>query len=201
MYLQPIYGIGGERILTEEILDHLAGFAGTKPVRIGNAAFSQSQHDVIGEMVLCLDMLMSDLRIVTPDLDRLMDLVSGLVEQAIVASGTTDTGLWEYRTSPRFHTFSQVLCWVAAHRGARLARDRGQDDPGGSLGSVGRCAACAGAARGLQPGKGILRAGPEWRLSRHLESAAADAGDHRRARSAVRLDGRHAYKGCSSNGI
>lgn len=123
--LQPIYGIGGERVLTEEILDHLAGFAGTKPVRIGNAAYSQSQHDVMGEMVLCLDMLMSDLRIVTPDQDRLMDLVSGLVEQAIAASSTTDTGLWEYRTAPRFHTFSQVLCWVAAHRGARLARDRG----------------------------------------------------------------------------
>ena len=124
--LQPIYGIGGERILTEEILDHLAGFAGAKPVRIGNAAFNQSQHDVIGEMVLCLDMLMSEPRIVTPDLDRLMDLVSGLVEQAIVAAGTTDTGLWEYRTAPQFHTFSQALCWVAAHRGARLARDRGR---------------------------------------------------------------------------
>ena len=65
--LQPLYGIGGERELTEERLDHLAGFEGTQPVRVGNAAYTQVQTDLMGEMVLCLETLLTDPRVVHED--------------------------------------------------------------------------------------------------------------------------------------
>lgn len=126
--LQPVYGIGGERLLPELHLDHLAGFAGGKPVRIGNAAALQKQNDLMGEMILCLESLMVDPRIVTTDPDSLMKLVERLVNDAIAASPTTDMGIWEFRTNLRHYTFSAVLCWVAAHRGARLAREFGRKE-------------------------------------------------------------------------
>lgn len=122
--LQPLYGLGGERELVEVQLPHLAGFAGTGPVRIGNAAYTQTQHDVMGEMLLCLDTITSDPR--TGDHDpALLPLVSRLVTEAMRAADEEDTGLWEFRTLPRHYTFSKVLCWVAANRGARLARKIG----------------------------------------------------------------------------
>ncbi len=126
--LQPLYGIGGERELTEVHLDHLAGFAGSKPVRVGNAAFSQQQHDLMGEMVLCLESLLTDPRVIPGDTASAMALVESLVQQAIELFAVDDTGLWEYRTRKRPYTFSKVLCWVAAHRGASIARLLGRED-------------------------------------------------------------------------
>jgi GH15 family glucan-1,4-alpha-glucosidase len=127
--LQPLYGIGGERDLIETQLPHLAGFAGTGPVRIGNAAYVQRQHDVMGEMLLCLDTITTDPRIGDPDV-TLLPLVERLVTEAIQASAEEDTGLWEFRTLPRHYTFSKALCWVAAARGARLVRKLGAPERG-----------------------------------------------------------------------
>ncbi|MEQ1760230.1 MAG: glycoside hydrolase family 15 protein [Vicinamibacterales bacterium] len=126
--LQPLYGIGGERHLVEERLDHLRGFAGTRPVRIGNAAYFQQQHDLMGEMVLCLESLITDPRVIPGDTTSAMALVERLVEQAIALYPLDDTGLWEFRARMRPYTFSKVLCWVAAHRGAILARVLGRPD-------------------------------------------------------------------------
>jgi GH15 family glucan-1,4-alpha-glucosidase len=123
--LQPLYGIGGERELTERHLDHLEGYCGSKPVRIGNAAYHQRQHDLMGEMVLCLDTITSDPRVVLEDTDSILRLVERFVKDAMVAVKTDDTGLWEYRTFPNKYTFSHVLCWVAASRGAKLVRRLG----------------------------------------------------------------------------
>jgi GH15 family glucan-1,4-alpha-glucosidase len=120
--LQPVYGVGGERELPEHHLDHLSGFAGARPVRIGNAAYMQRQHDLMGEMILCLETIAFDRRVVLEEPDPILRLVARLVEEAIAAADTDDTGLWEYRTLPARYTFSQALCWVAASRGARLAR-------------------------------------------------------------------------------
>ena len=117
-----MYGIGGERSLPERHLDHLAGFANAKPVRIGNAAYTQRQHDLMGEMILCLETIITDPRVVTDEGEAIFRLVERLVRDTIAAAPTDDTGPWEYRTLPNRYTFSQALCWVAAHRGARLAR-------------------------------------------------------------------------------
>src|SRR5207302_236023 len=125
--LQPVYGIGGERELTEHHLDHLAGYGGSKPVRIGNAAYIQRQHDLMGEMILCLDTITADPRVVFDEHDSILRLVERFVSEAIAAVETDDTGLWEYRTFPNKYTFSHVLCWVAASRGAKLARRFGHE--------------------------------------------------------------------------
>ncbi len=126
--LQPVYGIGGERDLPEEQLPHLAGFAGTQPVRVGNSACTQTQHDVMGEVILCLETMLTDPRIVADQPEGLLRLVERLVETAIEASGTMDTGIWEFRTLRKFYTFSQAQCWVAAHRGAEFARAFGHPE-------------------------------------------------------------------------
>ncbi len=118
--LQPIYGITGKRNLDEEILPSLRGYDGIGPVRIGNAAYYQRQHDVDGEMVLCLETILTDPRVVWED-PSLAPLLERLVEEAIASAPVEDTGLWEYRTQPRHYTFSKAMCWVAAHRGAKLA--------------------------------------------------------------------------------
>jgi alpha,alpha-trehalase len=124
--LQPLYGIGGERDLTERSLEHLAGFGGNGYVRVGNAATEQHQNDLMGELVLCLDTLLNDPRIVHDDPDSFFPLIRRLVEQAIDAAPRPDTGIWEFRSRFRHYTFSRAMCWVAIHRGAGLARKFGK---------------------------------------------------------------------------
>ena len=118
--LQPMYGITGTRDLHEETIPNLRGYDGIGPVRVGNAAYVQRQHDVDGEMVLCLDTILTDPRVVWED-PTLGPLLEDLVNDAMESFDQVDTGLWEYRTQPRHYTFSKAMCWVAAHRGAELA--------------------------------------------------------------------------------
>ena len=125
--LQPLYGITGKRDLHEEILPHLSGYDGAGSVRIGNAAYLQRQHDVDGEIVLCLETILTDPRVVWED-PTLAPLLEHLVESAMASFDVEDTGLWEYRTQPRHYTFSKAMCWVAAHRGAELAEFLGMPD-------------------------------------------------------------------------
>ena len=125
--LQPIYGITGKRDLHEEIVPNLRGYDCAGPVRIGNAAYIQRQHDVVGEMVLCLETILTDPRVVWEDAS-LGPLVERLVEEAIGSFDVEDTGLWEYRTMPKHYTFSKAMSWVAAHRGAELAEFFGMPD-------------------------------------------------------------------------
>jgi GH15 family glucan-1,4-alpha-glucosidase len=132
--LQPLYGIGGERELVEERLDHLAGFEGTRPVRVGNAAYTQVQTDLMGEMVLCLETLLTDPRVVHED-PTIMGMIEQLVDEAIAKYEVQDTGLWEYRTMPRHYTFSKAMCWVAANRGAELAAVYGKPDRAAAWGA------------------------------------------------------------------
>ena len=120
--LQPLYGIGGERDLREELLPHLAGFGGNGFVRVGNAAYGQRQNDLMGELVLCFETLLRDPRIVHNDPHWLFPLIEGLVEHAIASAPEPDTGIWEFRTLLRPYTFSRAMCWAAAHRGALIAR-------------------------------------------------------------------------------
>ena len=125
--LQPIYGISGKRELFEEIIPTLSGYDGVGPVRIGNAAYIQRQHDVDGEMVLCLETILTDPRVVWED-PSLAPLLERLVDEAMASFEVVDTGLWEYRTLPKHYTFSKAMCWVAAHRGAELAEFLGMPE-------------------------------------------------------------------------
>ncbi|HEY9383776.1 MAG TPA: glycoside hydrolase family 15 protein [Gemmatimonadales bacterium] len=123
--LQPVYGIGGERQLDEIALSHLAGFGGNGYVRAGNAASLQLQNDLLGEIVLCFESLLTDPRIVHDDPGSYFPLLRKLVEKAIEVAPQPDTGIWEFRTRLAHHTFSRAMCWVAMHRGALLAHRLG----------------------------------------------------------------------------
>jgi GH15 family glucan-1,4-alpha-glucosidase len=120
--LQIMYGIGGERELTEYTLDHLSGYDGARPVRIGNGAWDQRQHDVWG-------VLLDSVYLHTRSRDRLDErrwpMLVRQVEAAIAHWREPDQGLWEVRGPAQHFTASKVLCWVAADRGAKLAQLRG----------------------------------------------------------------------------
>ena len=125
--LQPLYGIDGGVAAAEQVLDHLAGFGGQGPVRIGNAAVIQSQHDLMGELVLCLETLLRDPRLAHDEGNhRFFPLVRRLVEEAIALAPWPDTSIWEFRSLLGHYTFSRAMCWAAIHRGAAIARSFGE---------------------------------------------------------------------------
>ena len=119
--LQVMYGVGGERSLEEYELDHLSGYEGATPVRVGNGAFCQDQHDVWGAM---LDSVYLHARSRDHLPQRVWPILARLVEEAITHWREPDRGIWEIRGEPRHFTTSKAMCWVAADRGARLARMR-----------------------------------------------------------------------------
>jgi GH15 family glucan-1,4-alpha-glucosidase len=123
--LQIMYGIGGERELTERTLEHLSGYEGARPVRIGNGAWDQRQHDVWG-------VLLDSVYLHTRTRDRLDErrwpMLARQVEAALAHWREPDQGIWEVRGPARHFTASKVLCWVAADRGAKLAELRGDAD-------------------------------------------------------------------------
>ncbi|MDP9135137.1 MAG: glycoside hydrolase family 15 protein [Actinomycetota bacterium] len=120
--LQIMYGIDGERALDEQILTHLGGYEGAQPVRIGNAAYGQRQHDMWGAVL-------DSVYLHTKSRDRLDEriwpILTRQVEAALATWREPDRGIWEVRGEPKHFTSSKVMCWVAADRGARLARLRG----------------------------------------------------------------------------
>jgi GH15 family glucan-1,4-alpha-glucosidase len=126
--VQIMYGIDGEKDLTEQTLDHLAGYDGARPVRIGNGAFDQKQHDVWG---MLLDSFALHVRRngLSEQLPRgAWELIAGFVEDAIAHWRDPDRGIWEVRGDPKHFTASKVMCWVAVDRGVRLAKDRGDQE-------------------------------------------------------------------------
>ena len=119
--LQVMYGIGGERELPERRLDHLSGYEGARPVRVGNAAYRQEQHDVWGAL---LDSVYLHTRSRDGLAESTWSILRRQVDDAIAAWRRPDRGIWEVRGEPRHFTSSKVMCWVACDRGARLARLR-----------------------------------------------------------------------------
>jgi GH15 family glucan-1,4-alpha-glucosidase len=116
--LQIMYGIGGESRLEEQELDHLSGYDHSKPVRIGNGAYNQAQHDVWGAV---LDSIYLHTRSRDQLPDRLWPIIKRQVETALKRWRDPDRGIWEVRGDPKHFTSSKMMCWVAADRGARLA--------------------------------------------------------------------------------
>jgi GH15 family glucan-1,4-alpha-glucosidase len=126
--LRPLYTVGGELPVEEQILDHLAGFGGNGWVRVGNAAVEQKQNDLHGELMLSLASLLTDPRLAIDDLGAYMPLVEQLVDQAIRNAPEPDTGIWEFRSMLRNYTFSRAMCWAAIDRGSTFAHRVGRTD-------------------------------------------------------------------------
>ena len=116
-----MYGIGGEDELPEATLDHLSGYDGARPVRIGNGAYDQDQHDVWGA-------ILDSFYLHTKSRDHLPEWIWPIlvkqVEEAIDNWREPDRGIWEVRGEPKHFTSSKLMCWVACDRGARLAEIR-----------------------------------------------------------------------------
>ncbi len=116
--LQIMYAVDGERCLKESTLDHLSGYEGAQPVRVGNDAYTQRQHDVWGA-VLDSVYLHTKSRDYLPE--RVWPILVRQVETALEHWRQPDRGIWEVRGDPQHFTSSKLFCWVAADRGARLA--------------------------------------------------------------------------------
>jgi GH15 family glucan-1,4-alpha-glucosidase len=125
--LQVLFGVGGERRLGEEELDHLSGYRGSTPVRAGNAAAGQFQLDAYGQI---LDQSWSwHCRGNSPEEDY-WRFLADLVDAATRRWEEPDRGIWEWRGEPRHFVHSKALAWSAIDRGIRIAEDTGREAPG-----------------------------------------------------------------------
>jgi alpha,alpha-trehalase len=121
--LQIMYGIDGRQELTESTLDHLTGYDGAQPVRIGNGAFCQRQNDVYGAV---LDSVYLHTKAGGRLPQRLWPVLEDQVRGAIAVWREPDQGIWEARGEPKHYVSSKLMCWVALDRGARLAEIHGE---------------------------------------------------------------------------
>jgi GH15 family glucan-1,4-alpha-glucosidase len=123
--LQIMYGIDGRRDLTESTRDDLSGYAGARPVRIGNGAFDQRQNDVFGAV---LDSVLLHTRRSQRLPRRLWPIVQSQAECATHVWREPDQGIWEARGDPQHYVSSKLMCWVALDRAAKLAEIRGDPE-------------------------------------------------------------------------
>ena len=123
--LQPVYGIDGRAELEEREVPALTGYRGMGPVRIGNQAYRQVQHDVYGSAILAATHIFFDQRLTRRGDEALFRRLEPLGEQAVRCHDQPDAGLWELRGSARVHTFSAVMCWAACDRLAQIANQLG----------------------------------------------------------------------------
>ena len=123
--LQPVYGIRGEAALTERMIDSLPGYRDMGPVRVGNQAHEQIQHDVYGSVIMSATQFFFDQRLsITGGVDQ-FELLEVLGQRAIEFHDQPDAGIWEYRGRARVHTFSSLMCWTGCDRLARIAAHLG----------------------------------------------------------------------------
>ncbi len=121
--LQPLYAVNGAADLREEILDHLSGFDGDGPVRIGNQAHEHVQNDVYGEMILAISRLLMDTRFKGfAGLAGAQRLVSRLLDQIEARMEQPDAGLWELRNQSHLHSFTLLMHWAGAQRAGDIGR-------------------------------------------------------------------------------
>lgn len=124
-HVQPLYGIGLERALPEQIWPHLPGYRGMGPVRIGNQAYEHFQHDVYGNIVLGASQSFHDHRLLRQADGRDFAVLEQMGERAWLLHDQPDAGMWELRTRARIHTSSSLMCWAACDRLAKIAGRRG----------------------------------------------------------------------------
>ena len=162
--IQIMYGIGGERELEEGTLDHLSGYDGAQPVRIGNGAYNQRQNDVWGA-------LLDSAYLHTKSRDRLSEQVWSVLKTQMDAVcehwREPDRGIWEVRGEAQHFTSSKVMCWVACDRGARLAAMRDETELVNRWAGVAREIHEDVCANGIDEERGVF--------TQHYDTKALDA--------------------------
>ena len=126
--IQPLYSVMGEGRLEEHFAEHLAGYRGMGPVRVGNAAYLQTQHDCYGQIVLPTAQGFLDRRLLRMADDGDFAKLEQVGEMAWRMHDQPDAGLWEFRTRAEVHTYSAVMSWAACDRLANVALHRGLTD-------------------------------------------------------------------------
>jgi GH15 family glucan-1,4-alpha-glucosidase len=129
--VRPVYRITGSESLAEQAAPALGGYRGLGPVRIGNDAVGQLQHDVYGSIVLAATQLFYDERLSARGDAALFARLETLGSAAVRAYGQPDAGPWEFRTTVRPHTFSAMMCWAACDRLAHVALSLGLESRAG----------------------------------------------------------------------
>jgi GH15 family glucan-1,4-alpha-glucosidase len=124
--MQPVYGLHGRTDLDERTLDHLEGYRGSRPVRIGNEAASQRQLDVYGELIVGVHEAVRYGADLLPDH---WDLVRDVIEHVRDVWDEPDVGIWEVRGDPEQFVYSKVMCWAALDRGIRLVEETDVEGP------------------------------------------------------------------------
>jgi pentatricopeptide repeat protein len=126
--LKPLYGISGSSQVDETIIESLSGYRGMGPVRRGNQAYEQVQHDVYGAVVLSATQFFFDKRLIKSGTEAEFRRLEVLGEHARRFYNQPDAGLWEYRGRQRVHTFSSLMCWAACDRLAKIGTKLGKKD-------------------------------------------------------------------------
>jgi alpha,alpha-trehalase len=163
--LQIMYGIDGRRDLTESTRDDLSGYAGARPVRIGNGAFDQRQNDVYGAV---LDSILLHTRRSERLPRGLWPLVETQAKCATAVWREPDQGIWEARGEPQHYVSSKLMCWVALDRAAKLAAIRGDAAQQATWAETADAIKADILAHGVD-GRGVLR--------QHYETDALDASN------------------------
>ena len=126
--MRVLYGVVHSELLEEREAPSLAGYRGNGPVRVGNAAWAQDQHDVYGSIILAATPMFFDRRLPKPGDEALFRLLEPLGEQAAKRAMTPDAGIWEYRGRQRVHTHSAAMCWAGCQRLEAIADHLGLQD-------------------------------------------------------------------------
>ena len=119
--LQIMYGIDGQKNLTEKILKHLSGYKNSKPVRIGNAAYIQKQNDIYGILVDAIHFQIEKFKDISYKHEQLWSIVKSVVWVVEKNWKKPDKGIWEFRNEDQHFTFSKLLCWVAIDRAIKIS--------------------------------------------------------------------------------
>lgn len=127
-HVQPLYGVLGEAKLEETVADKLPGYRGIGPVRVGNAAYSQVQHDAYGQVVLSNTHAFIDQRLFRMSGLTDFEALEKVGERAWALHDKPDAGLWELRTRQSVHTYSAAMCWAACDRIGNAAHSLGLTD-------------------------------------------------------------------------
>ncbi len=156
--LQPLYGLSGEPTLPEREITSLPGYRGMGPVRVGNSAALQTQHDVYGSVILASTQLFFDARLVSGGDLALFERLQRLGERARAVYELPDAGPWELRGSEAVHSFSAAISWAGCDRLARIGTRLGQHEAAAGWRNAAQEMRSRILARAWNPQRGILAA-------------------------------------------
>jgi GH15 family glucan-1,4-alpha-glucosidase len=129
--IQPVYSVVPSDSMEERIVPNLKGYRNDGPVRVGNAAVGQLQHDTFGSIILAAMPVFFDRRLPQRGDEELFRFLEPLGDKAVDYAFVPDAGIWEYRGRARVHTYSTAMCWAACSRLAAIARHLGLEDRAG----------------------------------------------------------------------